>query len=112
MKSIVIAVPNNGMSSAEYELRQKLLSNFFNIAIKDSYLPHFMCFYGEGVKLLTKDSIIINELKEIENKGVKIISCKTCLGFYNLLDEIQVGSVGTMHDILDIMWKADKVLYL
>jgi hypothetical protein len=48
----------------------------------------------------------------LSEKGVYLIVCSTCLGYFNLRDKVQVGIVGGMHDILEAQMRADKVITL
>lgn len=111
-KKTVILVTNNGMSNAKAELSHKLIENYLWLLDKENYLPSFICFYGEGVKLIAEGSHVVEQLRNLEKRGVSIVACKTCLLSLELLDRVQLGNVGTMHDIIDIQWKADKVITL
>ena len=46
----------------------------------------------------------------LEQRGVRVILCKTCLDFHGLSDRVAVGVVGGMHDIIAAQWAADKVV--
>ena len=59
-----------------------------------------------------KDSGFTDELVKLESMGSKIVICKTCLIFYNLLDKVETGSVGTMLDIIDIQYNSTKLIKL
>jgi hypothetical protein len=41
---------------------------------------------------------------------VHLILCGTCLGHYNLTDQVQVGIVGGMTDIIEAQFRAKKVI--
>jgi hypothetical protein len=36
--------------------------------------------------------------------------CSTCLNYLKLADQRQVGIVGSMADIIEAQWRADKVI--
>jgi hypothetical protein len=38
--------------------------------------------------------------------------CSTCLNYFNLADQVQVGIVGGMTDILEAQRRAEKVISL
>ena len=44
--------------------------------------------------------------------GVEILVCGTCLSFYGLTDQLQVGTVSNMYDIVTRMQRAAKVVSL
>ena len=55
-------------------------------------------------------SPVLNALKSLEEKGVKISSCSTCLDYYGLMDSLRVGKAGNMQDLIENQWQADKVI--
>jgi len=110
--NLVIQITQNGMGSGSEELSLILAKNYFNLLIDENRLPKAILVYNEGVKVLCADSPVIESLKKVEEMGVKIIACKTCLNFYKLQDKLSVGIMGTMSDILEYQTLADKVINL
>ena len=110
MKDTVILVTNNGMGNAEPALQHKLVAKYFEIIAQNMSLPAAICFYTEGVKLIITGSPVLKQLKALEEKGVRLIICSTCLDFYNISDQVQVGIVGGMPDIIEAQIKAAKVI--
>ncbi len=110
MKSTVILFTSSGMSNAPQDLSRVLVQNYLGLLKEENNLPVALLFYGEGVKLLCDGSTVLDSLSAMENKGVKLIACKTCLNFYEIIDNIKVGMVGTMADILTFQMEADKVI--
>lgn len=43
-------------------------------------------------------------------KGVDIRTCGTCLNFYGLTEQLEVGTVTNMYDIVETLAKAGKVI--
>jgi intracellular sulfur oxidation DsrE/DsrF family protein len=112
MKDTVILVTNNGMGKADLTLQQKLAAKYFELLMHNTDLPAAICFYTEGVKLTVTDSPVLNQLKQLESKGVRLIICSTCLEYYNFNEQTQVGIVGGMGDIIEAQMKASKVITL
>lgn len=112
LSDTVILVTRNGMGQAEPALQKKLITTFFRLLEEDHVLPAVICFYTEGVHLVVSGSPILANLHALEAKGVRLILCSTCLNFYNLIDQVQVGVVGGMGDILEAMNRASKVITL
>lgn len=111
-KNTLLQVTNNFMGVGSEELGKKLIANYFTIRNNDDNLPKIMVFFNAAVKLLCDDSPILDIMKEIEAKGVKMLACKTCLAHFDLLDNIKVGTPGTMVDIISLQDEADKVITL
>ena len=108
----VILVTNNGMGQADEALQHKLFQTYLKLLDDSHTLPAVICFYTEGVKLVTTGSPVIAELKALEAKGVHLVICSTCLNHYNLQDQVEVGIVGGMTDIIEAQWRAGKVITL
>ncbi|MDO9300007.1 MAG: DsrE family protein, partial [Anaerolineales bacterium] len=96
MKDTIILVTNDGMGKADPALQHKLAAKYFELLMQNSHLPAAICFYADGVKLTVTGSPVLEQLKALEAKGVRLILCSTCLDFYGLSDQTQVGIVGGM----------------
>jgi selenium metabolism protein YedF len=107
-----ILVTNNGMGKAEQELQHKLIKTYLTLLNENDYLPSVIAFYTNGVKLLVSGSPVLEELKGLEAKGVRLIACGTCLNYFGLEDDLQVGLQGGMTDIIEAQWRAEKVIAL
>ena len=110
MKNTIILVTNNGMGKADEKLQQTLAGKYFELLAQNGSLPAAICFYTDGVKLVCEGSPVIEQLRGLESKGVRLIVCSTCLNYFNLSEKVQVGIVGGMGDILEAQIKADKVI--
>jgi selenium metabolism protein YedF len=106
----VILVARDGMGTAEGPLRRKLIENYFRLLDENGLLPMAICFYTKGVKLLVDGSPVLEVLKSLESKKVRLIACGTCLDYYHLTEKLQVGIRGGMTDIIEAQWRAEKVI--
>lgn len=106
----VILVTRNGMGDADPALQQKLITTYFKLLDENNILPAAICFYTDGVRLAVDGSPVLELLKSLEAKGVRLILCSTCLNFYNLVDQVRVGIVGGMTDIIEAQRRAGKVI--
>ena len=48
----------------------------------------------------------------LEEKGVQILVCGTCLNYYGLTEQLQIGTVSNMYDITQALQLAQKVIPL
>ena len=111
MKDTVILITQYGMGHSQLaDLPIKLIEKYFNLMLKGGELPKVICFYTDGVKLTVTGSPVLNQLKKLEQKGVRLIICSTCLEAMGLAKNVQVGVVGGMPDIIEVQMKADKVI--
>lgn len=110
--STVIVFTREGMGSADKALQLKLADKYLQLLAQNDLLPNAICFYTEGVKLVTEGSPLLDVLNSLESRGVRLIVCSTCLDFLKLTDKVQVGIVGGMTDIIEAQRQAEKVITL
>lgn len=112
-RSTVYIFARDGMgSAAASSLRHKLAATFLTLLSESGELPGAICFYTEGVRLACEGSPVVDELQALEARGVRLVLCSTCLEFYGLREQVRVGVVGGMGDILTAMQQAEKVVAL
>jgi intracellular sulfur oxidation DsrE/DsrF family protein len=110
MKDTVVLVTNNGMGNANEQLQQLLFGKYVELLLQNESLPAALCFYTDGVKLVCEGSPALEKLSHLENRGVRLIVCSTCLNYFELTGDVRVGLVGGMGDILEAQMKAEKVI--
>ena len=98
------------MGEGEPALGKILMKGFLYALSQMDTLPETILFYNGGVMLTTEGSESLEDLKAMEEQGVKIYSCGTCLDFYNRKDLLKVGEVTNMYTIVELMAKAEKIL--
>lgn len=111
MKDSIILVTNNGMGKAPTpQLQHILATKYFELLLQNNELPAAICFYTDGVRLTVSGSPVLDQLKALETKGVRLIICSTCLDYFDIRDDVQVGIIGGMPDIIEAQTKASKVI--
>jgi intracellular sulfur oxidation DsrE/DsrF family protein len=108
----VILVTHDGMGSATAPLQHRLFKTYLAMLLENEMLPQAICFYGEGIQMVLHGSPALEELRALEAKGVHLIVCHTCLTYYGHVEDRAVGIVGSMADIVEAEWRADKVITL
>lgn len=78
----------------------------------EQQLPSRMIFVNSGVMLVAEGSPVLDSLKVLQGRGVDIVACGTCVNYYDLKDNMRVGSVTNAADITASLLAADKVVTL
>ena len=91
------------------ELGRILLQACVNTIKEVTPLPGSLLFYNAGVYLTCEGSPVIGSLKTLEEKGVKLLVCGTCLDYFELKSKCQVGTVSNMLDIMQSIASAGTV---
>ena len=110
MKNAVVLVTRQGMGSGDLALQRKLFITYLKVLLENGSLSGAFCFYTDGVKLVVEGSPVLDLLKEFETRGVHLVLCRTCLEHFGLLDQVRVGVVGGMGDIVAAQTLASKVV--
>ena len=100
------------IGSGDRELGTNLMRMFFYTLSQGEDKPGAVLFMNAGVKLPTLDEQVAEHLKVLSAAGVEILVCGTCLNFYGLTEQLRVGTVSNMYDIVTRMQKAGKVVSL
>ena len=111
MKDSLVLFTRFGMGDAPVELQLKLAGIFLNLLGQDTP-PGAIAFYGDAVKLTCDGSPVLDQLRTLSDKGARLVICQTCLDSFGLRDQVRVGIVGGMGDILAAMKSAAKVISL
>ncbi|MBN1980022.1 MAG: sulfurtransferase-like selenium metabolism protein YedF [Chitinivibrionales bacterium] len=107
----VICFKDTTMGSGPEELGIILMKGLI-AAIKEATVkPRAVIFYTRAIFLVCKDSPVIGFLKELEKENVPIFVCGTCVDFFNKKNDIAVGTISNLYDILSILSQAHHVIY-
>lgn len=102
-KDLTIVVSSNLFGSGDNGLGAVLMKSYMYSLAESKALPNNIIFLNSGVKLCCTGSGVIDSLVSMKEKGVNILSCGTCLDFYNVKEEMLVGDVGNMYSIVQLM---------
>ena len=105
----IVVLNKDQMGHGDRALGQKVLGTFLkkSIALKDFTA---IVFFNSGVRLVAADSPVLAELSMLEERGVDIVPCGTCLAHYDVSP--QVGEVSDMDTIVQERGRAAKVITL
>jgi selenium metabolism protein YedF len=110
---LVLVVPGEFMGRGEHdELGQVLIRGFFHTLGEVQPLPERIIFFNGGVKLVALGSPVLEDLQGLRDRGVEILACGTCLGYYGLKEQVAVGEISNMYTIAETLLGAGKVISL
>ncbi len=109
---LVLVVSANVMGRGEHELGDILIRGFFHTLGEVRPLPDTIIFFNTGVKLTCEGSPVLDDLCALENEGIEILSCGTCLNYLNLTEKLAVGQISNMYSIAEAILGAGKVVNL
>lgn len=98
-----IFISSDKMGQGNDELGEVLIKGYIYTLTETKPYPKHIVFVNSGVRLTTVNEATVENLKILENNGVEILSCGTCLDYYNLKESLQVGTVTNMYNIVEVM---------
>ena len=111
---LAIAVAHDGGTDAGVRRcnghEQVALEELVDVLLQSESIPATLCFYTEGVRWLTRDSPLLQELREIRRRGAEIVGCRGCLAEAGLLDEVAVGRLDSEDYIEDVLRHAQHTM--
>lgn len=108
----VILITSQYLGQGDDVLGRILMKSFLYTLTQMKDAVSAMIFMNSGVALTAQGSEVLDHLLELEQSGVEILSCGTCLDFYNLKNQLMVGHVSNMYSILERISAAHKVITL
>ena len=109
---LVLVVSSDIMGRGEAELGDILIRGFFHTLGEVEPLPQTILFFNSGVKLACQGSPVLDDLRALKAGGIEMLVCGTCLGYFEIKEELAVGQVSNMYDIAETMLRAGKVVNL
>jgi len=107
---VVVFVTTDRLGEGDERLGTILMKAFLNTLHDSEPKPEKVIFINNGVKLSTEGSEMLDSLEVLTEDGVQIISCGTCLNYYDILDKLKFGIVGNMYDIVNVLLDANKII--
>ena len=107
---LIVVVSSDRMGSGNDELGKVLIKGFIYAVTQLDTLPKKMLFYNGGATLTVEGSDSLEDLKSLEAQGVEILTCGTCLDYYQVKDKLAVGGVTNMYSIVESMAEAGKIV--
>jgi hypothetical protein len=100
------------MGQGDWDLGKTLLKKFLGQIVASDETPTGIALMNSGVKLVCSQSPVLEELQALEKRGTNISSCITCLEFYDLIGDVQVGIQGNMRMYVQYMFDADDTFVI
>lgn len=105
-----VLVCDDRMGAGAEELGKILIKGYFYALTESKPYPKAILFMNQGVNLTIEGSESLEHIKMLEDQGVEILSCGTCLDFYDLKSKLMVGSISNMYTIVEKMNEVTKVV--
>lgn len=108
-EEVAILVKSDLFGQGDEKLGQILMNSFLYTLNETAGIKHII-FMNRAVYLTTEGSPVLAHLKSLEEKGISILSCGTCLDFYQKKQQLAVGTVTNMYTAMEILTRSARKL--
>jgi len=109
-EKVVVYINSNLLGVGEEALGSILMRAFLKTLLDLKPIPSELIFINSGVRLTSEGSEVLESLRALSEKGVKILSCGTCLDFYGFKEKLKIGVISNMFDIAQSLLEADRLV--
>lgn len=106
----VIVITSDKLGVGEDNLGQLLMKTYTYTLTETKPYPKAVIFINSGVKLAVEGSEALENIQKLAELNIEIISCGTCLDYYDIKDKLKAGIIGNMYTIVEYMNNAAKVI--
>lgn len=106
----VLFVGSDRLGEGPEELGRVLIRSFFKTLAAMERRPWRVIFVNSGIALSIEGSPVLEELAALEAAGTEILSCGTCLDYFQSKDRLRAGRVSNMHEIVETLLAAGRIL--
>lgn len=108
----VYIITQDTLGHGNRELGAVLMKGFIYTLLEIQPVPKALLFMNSGVLLTIENSPVLSHLAQLAEDGVEILSCGTCLDYFEVKERLAVGGVTNMYTIAQTMSTAAKVITL
>jgi selenium metabolism protein YedF len=105
----VFLIQSEGLGRGEDRLGSLLMANFLRLLGESDKKPDTLIFWNTGVRLVCEGSQVLDHLKKLEQQGVTLLACTTCLEYLDLKENLIVGKPTTMAKSIQSMFNCEVV---
>ena len=106
----LLMLTSSGIGQGEPDLGEKLMGAFLEKLFESEQLPAKIICINSGIFLTTEGSTMLEVLEKFENEGSQILSCGTCLAYFDRTEKLRIGQPTNMKDTVEAMLDFSKII--
>lgn len=106
----VVFLSKDTFGQGDEEFSRTLLNLFLQTLYETGQRPQAILLANSGVKLMGKDSSVLQVLKDFHSAGVEVAACGLCVNYYGLEADVPANQITNMFTICEYLAAASKVL--
>ncbi|HUU01558.1 MAG TPA: sulfurtransferase-like selenium metabolism protein YedF [Myxococcota bacterium] len=106
----VVFVSSEGMGRGDDELGSVLMAAFLDTLSQFKGKISHAIFVNGGAKLAVEGSPVLPQIRQLEQVGVEILVCGTCLNYFGIKDRLAAGNISNMYAIVETLTGASHIV--
>lgn len=111
MRPLFVVISSDTLGSGEEDLGRLLMGNFLKALGGEEELPSAIFLVQRGVLLATGHFDTVELLEYLEERGVDILLCRTCVEYYGEGNNIVVGEISGMERLAGMV-RTGRVVFI
>jgi intracellular sulfur oxidation DsrE/DsrF family protein len=110
----IVVIGSRTLGRGDDHIGTVIMTNFLNFLAEQEAKPKAIILWNTGVRIAAEDGEQTLEkvqaqehLRRLEEQGVEVLVCRTCLEHFKLLDRIRVGKVSSMKHFASLLMNPD-----
>lgn len=92
----LLVLTGNEIGHGPADLGEKLTALFLKTLAASEKRPAKILFLNQAIFLTTEGSPVLESLRKLEADGTELVSCITCLTYFDRMEKVVVGRRGDM----------------
>lgn len=106
----VVSLASDSVGRGPVELGRVLAKGLIETLKVVEPAPTHLILYSSGILLAVDDSPVVDSLRALEARGIKVMICGTCVDHYQKKNEIHLGTISNMLALLEVQLAAGKII--
>lgn len=98
-----ILIQSDIMGGPDETLGRILMVNFVRLLGQRESLPAYVVLINGGLRLAIRGAEALEHLQRLQQRGVRIVICKTCVDYFDVEKDLAAGEIDGMVRIIDIL---------
>lgn len=108
--STVVYISSETLGRGDDRLGATLMKAFLDTLSQFADKVSHVILINAGAKLAASGSPVLGQLRQLEQVGVQILACGTCVNYFDLKEKITVGSISNMYAIIETLSQAERII--
>lgn len=106
-----LVIQSQSLGRDDEELGRKLIKILLDTLAVNETRPRTIILLNAGVKLACDGSEVLEALHDLEEKGVRILACGTCLNHFNLNQALKVGKPTNAYEVVNTLLRGGVLVW-